>query len=113
MKYEIDASNRILGRLATEIVVILSGKNDPGFQAYIDKEANSVEVSNVEEVKVSGNKAKGKFYWKYSGYPGGIKKTTYEELKERDNTEALRRAVYGMLPKNKLRAKRMNRLTIT
>lgn len=111
MKHQIDASNKILGRLATEIAVLLREKNMAVFAP--NKEGGSeVEVLNVENLRVSGNKSSEKLYWRYTGYPGGIRRTTYKELQQRDTGEALRRAVFGMLPKNKLRAKWMRKLTI-
>ena len=112
MKYNIDASNKILGRIATDVAILLRGKNKAEFLPYVDS-GNVVEVSNIEGIKISGNKAEAKIYWRYSGYPGGIKKRTYRELSEIDSGEALRRAVYGMLPKNRLRAKMMKRLIIS
>ena len=111
MNHKIDVSNRILGRAATEIAILLRGKNEPGFLPYKDSQ-NTVEVSGVRDIKVTGNKEDKKLYWHYTGYPGGIRKITYGELKEKDASAPLRKAVYGMLPKNKLRDKMIKRLII-
>jgi large subunit ribosomal protein L13 len=110
-KYTIDASNRILGRLAGEIAMLLRGKNQESFLPHVDS-GNSVEVLNVEKIKVSGNKFNQKVYWHYTGYPGGIRMKTYKNLVQAARGEVLRRAVYGMLPHNKLRAQFMRRLVI-
>mgnify|MGYP001559851955 CR=1 FL=1 len=112
MTYKIDASNKVLGRLATEIAMLLRGKNSPEFTSHVDSQ-NSVEVSNVNSIRVTGNKATQKTYFHYTGYPGGIRETNYQKLKERKPGEALRRAVYGMLPNNRLRSRMMKRLTIS
>lgn len=109
--YTIDASNKILGRLATEIVVLLRGKNEPSFTPNIDSK-NSVIVMNTSKIKITGKKAELKKYYWYSGYPGGIKEITYEELFKKDSNKVLEKAVYGMLPRNKLRAKMMRRLKL-
>lgn len=111
MKHKLDVSNRILGRVATEIAILLRGKNTAEYLPYVDG-GNSVEVSGVENIKVTGGKEEKKLYWHYTGYPGGIKKVTYAELIEKDQGAALRKAVYGMLPKNKLRDRMIKRLVI-
>lgn len=107
--YTIDASGKILGRLAVEIVNILRGKNKPNFLPYLEG-ANGVVVFNADKMKVSGKKMKQKIYYRHSLYPGGLKKKVLREMFEKDSREVLRRAVYGMLPKNKLRAKMIKRL---
>lgn len=111
MKHTIDAKNRMVGRLAVEIAVSLRGKNRPDFLPYKES-GEEVEVINAQGMKLSGKKASEKVYWRYTGYPGGIKKTTYEELMKKNPAEVLRLAVARMLPKNKLRGKWMKRLTI-
>jgi len=111
MEYKLDASGKILGRLATEIAIFLRGKNRPDFLPHEDV-GDTVEVSNIEKLKISGNKFNDKVYWRHTGYPGGIKKTTYSELIEKDSGASLKKAVYGMLPKNRLRNRMMKRLTI-
>lgn len=111
MKRTIDAKNRIVGRLAVEIAVSLRGKDRPDFLPYKES-GEEVEVINVRGMKMSGKKAFQKLYWRYTGYPGGIKKTTYEEMIKKNPAEVLRLAVARMLPKNKLRTKWMSRLVI-
>jgi len=111
MDHKKDASEKILGRFATEIAILLRGKDRPDFLPYKDS-GDSVEVSNINKLKVTGNKIADKLYWHYSGYPGGIRKTTYGELIKKDPGGALKKAVYGMLPKNKLRNNMMKRLVI-
>lgn len=107
----IDASGKRLGRLASEIALLLRGKNRADFVPYLDK-GDPVTVINTDKIEVSGQKAKQKVYHHYSGYPGGMKTTTYEELFERDSREVLKRAVWGMLPKNKLRDKMIKKLKL-
>jgi large subunit ribosomal protein L13 len=106
---KIDATNKVLGRLATEIAKILQGKHQPGFRPEKSGE-EIVEIENVNKIKITGKKIQQKVYWKHSGYPGGIKKITLKELFEKKPEEVLKRAVWGMLPKNRLRKKRIKRL---
>ena len=110
MKYELDAKGKVLGRFATEIAILLRGKNRPTFMPHMDP-GDTVEVSNIDKLKITGDKAAQKIYWRHTGYPGGIKGVPYEKLiAEKTTGEALKRAVYGMLPKNKLRSKMIKRL---
>jgi large subunit ribosomal protein L13 len=109
--YKIDATDRKLGRLATEIASILHGKNNPDFLPYKLSD-NKVIVFNTAKIKVTGKKFEDKKYYHYSGYPGGIKETNFKTLFERDPNEPLRRAVFGMLPKNKLRDKMLKNLKL-
>lgn len=107
----IDAKNKILGRLATRIAKILQGKNKPVYTPNFlcgDK----VVVINAQYIRVSGNKRKEKVYDKYSGYPGGRKEITLEELMKKNPTKALYLAVKGMLPKNLLRKQMLRGLKI-
>lgn len=108
----IDATNKTLGRVASEAAKVLMGKHKPTFvkNAVMGEE---VVVQNASQIKVSGNKEQDKEYVRYSGYPGGQKIENYSMLTaRRGHGEALRRAVLGMLPKNKLQAKRIKLLTI-
>lgn len=107
----IDATNKILGRLASEIAKILQGKHKANFLPY-KKCKEVIEVVNVDKIKITGKKLKDKIYWRHSGYPGGLKKVTLKELFEKDPGEVLKRAVLGMLPKNRLRRQRIKRLKI-
>ena len=111
MKYTIDAANKILGRLSTEVAVLLRGKNKPDFAPHIDPE-NEVVVFNIDKIKFTVKKIKQKIYYRHSGYPGGIKARRLEEVLEKDSREVVRMAVYGMLPKNKLRDKMIKRLKL-
>lgn len=109
--YKIDATGRILGRLAAEIAILLRGKNKPNFAPHLDL-GNNVIVINTSKIKITGKKTEQKKYYRHSGYPGGIKEITFKKLFAKDPNEVLRKAVYGMLPKNKLRAKMMRRLKL-
>ncbi len=109
--YTIDASGRILGRLAVGAANFLRGKDQPSYLPYLDR-GNTVIVFNVEKLRVTGGKMKQKIYYRHSGYLGGLKKRTLEELFEKNSCEVLKKAVYGMLPDNKLRDKMIRRLKI-
>jgi large subunit ribosomal protein L13 len=107
----IDAKNKILGRLATEIAILLRGKHKPNFAPQKDI-GDFVIVKNVDKIKVTGKKAEQKIYYRHSGYLGGLKKIPFKKLFAERPAEVLRKAVWGMLPKNKLRAKQIKRLKI-
>lgn len=111
MNYKIDAKDKILGRLATEIALLLRGKNTAEFIPN-KLPINKVEVINTEKIRLTGKKEWSKVYWRYSGYPGGIKRTSIESMREKNPARILEKAVYGMLPKNRLRAKIMKLLVI-
>jgi large subunit ribosomal protein L13 len=105
----IDVEGKVLGRVATEIAVALRGKDRPDFAPNKDL-GDVVVIKNIEKIKVTGQKADKKIYYRHTGYLGGLKEETYKKLFERDPSEVLRRAVYGMLPKNRLRDKQIKRL---
>ena len=107
----VDAKNKILGRMAVKIATVLIGKNKPTYAPEADR-GDFVVVINAEKIKVTGNKKKGKVYYKHSGYAGGLKSITLERLQEKNPTTIIKMAVKGMLPKNKLQAKRMKRLKL-
>lgn len=107
--HKIDAEGKTPGRLATKIVTLVRGKNKPSFEPHRDM-GDNVVVENVEKMKFTGRKTEQKKYYSHSGYPGGLKETPLEELMEKNPEEVLRKAVMGMLPKNKLRAKQIKRL---
>jgi len=107
----IDASDRVLGRISTEIANKLMGKNKPYFVPYMDC-GDNVVVTNASKVEITGNKKKNKKYARYSGYPGGLKFKSYEELKKEKPEEIVLHAVNGMLPKNKLRSRMLKRLYV-
>ena len=109
--YLFDAEKKPLGRMATEIAKILSGRTKIDYKPNVDG-GDSVVVINSDVLKVTGNKMQGKIYHRFSGYPGGITSLSLEEMMKRDSREVVKKAVYGMLPKNKLRKKMMLRLKI-
>ena len=97
----VDAEGRILGRLATEIADLLRGKKKPVFARHADT-GDFVVVINAEKVRVTGRKTDQKTYYHHSQYPGGIKEDKLRELLEKKPEEAIRKAVWGMIPKNTL-----------
>ena len=107
--HTLDATNKILGRLASQIAVILRGKNKPDFVPYLDK-GDKVVVKNIDRIKITGKKLENKIYYHHSGFPGGLKN---KKMKEFPSSELLRKAVHNMLPKNKLRREMMKKLEIT
>lgn len=109
--YLVDAEGKILGRLASKIAQVLSGKNKPIYTPYLDT-GDFVVVINAKKVKVTGNKEKKKIYYHYSGYPGGMKEIVYEKLLEKKPTIIIQKAVRGMLPKSKLGRKMLKKLKI-
>ena len=109
--YVVDAEGKHLGRLATEIVRILRGKNKPQYTPHVDV-GDFVVVVNADRVAVTGRKAEQRVYRRHSGYPGGMKETSYEQMLARKPAEVLRRAVYGMMPKTRLARKQFKKLKI-
>ena len=113
MKYTLDAENKKIGRIATQAAVYLMGKNSPDF-ARNNMSEDTVEIINASKVSIDSKKLTQKTYSRYSGYPGGLKQPTMEKvIAKKGYSELFREAVSGMLPKNKLRQKMMNNLTIT
>jgi len=109
--YLIDANGKVLGRLASEIAKILRGKKKAIFSPHVDT-GDFVIVVNAEKVRLTGDKLKGKLYYHHSGYPGGLKAVAAEKLLANKPEELLRRAVKGMLPKNKLGSKVFKKLKV-
>lgn len=109
--YVIDASEAPLGRVATRIATFLTGKDKPMFTHHIDV-GDYVVVINAANVKVTGDKLDAKLYYRHSGFPGGLKEATMREKLAKDPTFVVFNAVRGMLPVNKLRDARLNRLKI-
>lgn len=109
--YVVDASEAPLGRLATQIAKLLTGKDKPMFTQHIDV-GDYVVVINAKDVVVTGNKMDTKMYYRHSGFPGGLKEATMREKLEKNPTFAVYHAVRGMLPVNKLRDGRLDRLKI-
>ena len=109
--YLVDAQGKVLGRLASEIAKVLRGKNSPIFSPHVDT-GDFVIVVNAQKIKLTGDKLKKKTYYHHSGYPGGIKAITAEKLLAKKPEELIRRAVKGMLPKNRLGRKIFKKLKI-
>lgn len=109
--WTIDASSMPLGKLAVVIAEKLSGKSKPSFTPHIDN-GDYVVVTNAKNLVVTGNKMADKHYYRHSGFPGGLTDLTLKELVEKDPAIAIRHAVAGMLPKNKLQADRLSRLRV-
>jgi large subunit ribosomal protein L13 len=107
--HTIDATDVALGKLAVRVAVILRGKNKPGFEKYIDT-GDFVVVRNFKNVKITGKKLSQEKYYRYSGYMGGLKEKTMGVLIKDKPDQVLRRAVYRMLPDNKLRDRMIKRL---
>lgn len=107
----VDATDKVLGRLATEIAAHLIGKSKPTYQPNLDG-GDFVVVINAEKITITGNKYVQKKYRRHSGYVGNLKEETFAEKFAKDPTEVVRLAVLNMLPKNKLRSNRMTRLKI-
>lgn len=107
----VDVSKKPLGRVASEIAVLLMGKHKRDYSPHIDV-GDFVKVRNIKEITFTGKKKDDKFYYHHTGYPGGLKKKSYGKITENDPMMALKKAVYGMLPKNKLRKERIKRLNL-
>ncbi len=105
----VDVKGKILGRIATDIAHRLMGKSKPYFVRNLDC-GDYVVVINCDDIEVTGKKEDQKMYGKYSGFPGGLKQKALWQVRDEKSTELIRRAVLGMLPKNKLRDRLMTRL---
>lgn len=109
--YLVNAENRILGRLASQIAIRLRGKHKPIFTPHADT-GDFIVVINAEKVTLTGSKWDNKLYYRYSGYVGGLKKISAKQLLEKKPEEVLRLAVRGMLPKNSLGRRQLKKLKI-
>jgi large subunit ribosomal protein L13 len=109
--YVVDAEGQNLGRLATRIADTLRGKGKPQYTPHIDT-GDFVVVVNAEKVSVTGKKLEQKIYYRHSGYPGGLRQRTLAEQLERRPTEVLRKAVKGMLPRNRLARQQLLKLKV-
>lgn len=107
----VDAAGKPLGRLATEVATLLRGKHKPMFAPHIDT-GDFVIVINAAEVEVTSKKSQQKIYYRYTGYPGGLREESFESLRERRPEAVIERAVQGMLPKNKLGRKMIGKLKV-
>lgn len=109
--FVVDAEGEVVGRLASRIALVLRGKNDPRFAPHVNMR-NHVVVVNADKVRFTGNKLADKKYYRHSGWIGGIKETSAEQMMAKKPTEVLRHAVWGMLPKNRLGHATMKRLRL-
>ena len=109
--FVVDMDDKVLGRVATEIARILRGKHKPIYSPSVDT-GDFVIVVNAEKVKLTGNKLADKHYYHHTGYPGGIRSITAEKLLEKKPEEIIKKAVKGMLPKNKLGRQLIKKLKI-
>ena len=109
--YIIDAENKVLGKLATKIAVILRGKHKPVFTPHVDT-GDFVVVINAKKVHLTGRKLANKMYYRHTGYPGGLKSMSAEEMLKKKPEDIIKLAVRGMLPKNKLGRKQLTKLKV-
>lgn len=109
--YTIDATGKPLGRLASEIAILLRGKNEVSFLPYLDQ-GGFVKVINADKIKFTGKKLKNKKYFHYSGYPGGLKEIKMKDVFKKNPAEVLKRAVLNMLQKNTIRKEMIKRLIV-
>lgn len=109
--YIVDATGKILGRLASKIAFVLTGKHKPQYTPHIDC-GDFVVIVNADKFRVTGKKMTDKIYYSHSFYPGGLKKISLELMLEKHPERVMYHAVSGMLPKNRLRARRLRRLKI-
>jgi large subunit ribosomal protein L13 len=109
--YVVDAEGKTLGRLATQIANVLRGKTKPTYTPHVDV-GDFVVVVNAEKITVTGKKLEDKRYWRHSGYPGGIRSRTLGELLESRPEEVIRKAVKGMLPRNRLARQQLRKLKV-
>src|SRR3954467_10238190 len=107
--YVVDAEGKTLGRLATQIADTLRGKNKPQYTPHVDT-GDFVVVVNAEKIAVTGQKLDQKMYYRHSGYPGGLRSRTLREQLDRRPTEVIRKAVKGMLPRNRLARAQLGKL---
>jgi large subunit ribosomal protein L13 len=109
--FVIDATDQVLGRLATRVARMLIGKDKPVFTPYLDS-GDHVVVINADKIRMTGNKVDQKVYYSHSGYPGGLKAVPAKRVRETRPEWVVREAIVGMLPKNKLRARRAKKLRV-
>ena len=109
--FVVDAKDQVLGRLATKVARMLIGKDKPSFTPYLDS-GDHVVVINANQIRMTGNKVEQKMYYSHSGYPGGLKEVPAKRVRETKPEWVVREAIVGMLPKNKLRARRAKKLRV-
>jgi len=109
--YLVNAEGKVLGRLAAALAKVLRGKHKPSYTPHVDT-GDFVVVVNAGKVSLTGRKLKNKIYYRYTGYPGGLKEMTAEKLLTKKPTEMIRMAVKGMLPKNSLGRQMLRKLKV-
>ena len=109
--YVIDATDVVLGRLATHVATLLRGKHKPSFAPHVDT-GDFVVVINAAKVALTGSKSEDKIAYRHTGYPGGLKATNYAQLLERHPERAVEKAVRGMLPKNSIASEQLKKLKV-
>lgn len=109
--YVVDASEKVLGRLATQVAKYLRGKHKPEYTPFVDT-GDYIVVTNAAKIRVTGKKAQQKMYYSHSGYPGGIKEVSYEKLHAKDPTKIIELAVKRMLPRTPLGREMMRKLKV-
>jgi large subunit ribosomal protein L13 len=109
--FVVDATNQVLGRLATQVARMLIGKDKPNYTPYLDC-GDHIVVINADKIRLTGNKLEQKIYRHHSGFPGGLKEVPAKRMRPNRADWMIREAVLGMLPKNKLRAHRAKKLRI-
>ncbi len=107
----INAENIRLGTLASDVASLLMGKNEAAFEYHKDEGAKVI-VYNIDKMSIHPRRLTQKTYYRHTGYPGGIRSIRMDKLMEKDSTEVLRKAIFGMLPKNRLRSGMLNRLVL-
>jgi large subunit ribosomal protein L13 len=109
--FVVDAKDQVLGRVATKVARLLIGKDKPSFTPYLDS-GDHVVVINADQIRLTGNKLEQKVYYSHSGYPGGLKEVPAKRVRQAKPEWMVREAIVGMLPKNKLRARRAKKLRV-
>lgn len=109
--YVIDATDKVLGRVATEVALRLRGKHKPEYTPHVDT-GDHIVIINAEKIAVTGNKEEDKVYYRHTGFPGGIKDVNVRELREKAPTRIIENAVRGMMPKNALGRAMLKKLHI-
>ena len=107
----VDAENEVIGRVASKIAMLVRGKHKPTFTPHIDT-GDHVIIVNADKVVLTKNKAESKQIYRHTGYPGGIRSTTYAEALDRSPEDAVRRTIRGMLPKNRLGRQQLTKLKV-
>ena len=111
-QHTVDATGKTLGRLASEVAMLLMGKRSADYRPNVSP-SDKVLVTNLSKARFTGTKLTSKLYWRFSGYPGGVKKRTLKEFFEQDPDDLFQKIVSGMLPKNKLRPLMLKHLKMT